>query len=406
MPTAPAATATPQAAQASNSKTPVMNRPFITGSRFADDFQYDQTKVLTTGTQVLPVMELDTDGYTAGLLILAECTVTGNTQASTATFLEDGPFNVYDTINLKDTGNRDIFGPMNGHDAYICSKYNGYKHSGDSKNSPIYSVTSGSTSAGGTFTFPLYIPIEIRHRDGLGALVNKSSSSVFKLNLTLAGTATVWSGTTGAPVAGNASFRTRVAQFGWMDSDNVDVKGNPTDPEPPGVGTIQYTEKQSYTLASGSWTQRLNSFDGGLRSIIFELRDSNLTRSGNPTDWPDPFTFNIDKTKVVNRLRKVWQHVQSEDFGYTTAEVTPGVSGTPASEGKHTDNGIFVLPFTKDFGLAPGDENAFGYQWVTSATSLTCKGTVGTGSASHTLNVFLNYVSPANNDPKALTGGR
>lgn len=400
---APAAPAKPQTPK---QQAPVVNRPFITGSRFADDFTYDQTKILTTGTQTLPDMELDTDGYTAGLLILGECTVTANTQASTATFLEDGPFNVYDTINLKDTNNKDILGPMNGHDLYIINKYGGYHHQGDMKQSPIYSVTSGSTSAGGTFTIPLYVPIEIRHRDALGALTNKSSSSVFRLKLTLAATATVWSGTTGAPVAGTASFRTRIAQFGWMDSDMVDAKGNPTDPEPPGIGTIQYWDKQTFTFASGSMTQRLNSFDGALRAMIFEIRDSNLTRSGNAADWPDPFVFNIDKTTLINRLRKVWQHLIGEQWGYTTAEVVPGVSGTPATEGKHMDNGIFPMHFGRDFGLAPGDENGFGYPWVSSATALTLKGSVGAAGTSHTFNVFVNYIKPANNDPKALTGGR
>jgi hypothetical protein len=397
-PAAPAGTGTKQA--------PVVSRPFITGSRFSDDFGYDQTKTLTTATQTLPDMELDTDGYTAGLLILAECTVTANTAASTATFLEDSPFAVYDTVNLKDTNNKDIFGPMNGHDAYICSKYGGYKFMPDSKASPIYAVTSGTGATGGTFTFPLYLPIEIRHRDGLGALTNKSSSSVFRLKLTLAATATVWSGTTGAPVAGQATFRTRIAQFGWMDSDMADVKGNPADPEPPGIGTIQYWDKQTFTFSSGALNQRLNSFDGGLRAMIFELRNSSLTRSGNPTDWPDPFVFNVDKTTLINRLRQVWNHLVGEDWAFRTAEVVPGVAGTPATEGLHMDNGIFPMHFGKDFGHQPGDENGFGYPWVTSATALTMKGTVGAGSASHTFNTFINYVKPASNDPKALTGGR
>jgi hypothetical protein len=397
---------TTTAPAASGKQAPVVSRPFISGSRFSDDFSYDNTRILTTATQTLPDMELDTDGYTAGLLILAESTVTANTNASTATYLEDGPFNVFDAVNLKDTNNKDIFGPMSGHDAYICSKYGGYWDMGDSKQSPIYSVTSGSGTTGGTFTFPLYIPIEIRHRDGLGALTNKSSSSVFRLKLTLAATATVWSGITGAPVAGQASFRTRISQFGWMDSDGVDVKGNPTDPEPPGIGTIQYWDKQTFTFSSGSMTQRLNSFDGGLRAVIFEMRDSVGSRTGHPADFPDPLVFNIDKTTLMNRLRSVWLHLVGADWGYATAEVVPGVAGTPATEGRHMDNGIFPLHFGKDFSLHPGDENGFGYPWVTSATALTLKGTVGATGTSHTFNTFINYVKPASNDPKALTGGR
>jgi hypothetical protein len=42
---------------------------------------------------------------------------------------------------------------------------------------------------------------------------------------------------------------------------------------------------------------------------------------------------------------------------------------------------------------------------VSAATSVVARGTVG-GSGSHTFNVFVNYVWPANGDPKSLTGGR
>lgn len=385
-------------------KQAVVNRPFITGSRFADDHSYDNTQALGTATVKLPTYELDTDGYTAGLYILAECTAV-NTQASTATFLEDSPFRVYEVIELKDTNNKSIFGPMNGHDAYLAAKYGGYHFNDDAKNSPTYAVTSGSGTAGGTFAFVLYLPIEIVHRDALGALTNKSSSAVFKLDLTTAATTSVWSGTTGAP-ATSASLRTRVGQFGWMDSDMRDVKGSPTSPEPPGINTIQYWDKQTFTFSSGAMIQRLAQFSGGLRSMVIELRNADGVRSTNWTDFPDPFTLTLDKTTLMNRLRSIWRHIIGEDFEYPTPEVVPGVAGTAATEGDNYDYGVWPLTWAKDFGLKPGAENRFGYLWLTSATALTFKGTVGSGSASHTFNVLLNYVNPANGDPKVMTGGR
>lgn len=386
-------------------QTAPMNRPFIVGSRYADDFSYDVSQVLDTSTHKLATLELDTDGYTAGLYILAECTGAGNATA-TATFLEDAPFNVYEVVNLKDTNNKDILGPMSGHDLYLAVKYGGYAHVGDAKASPIYSVTSGTGATQGSFTFVLYVPIEIAHRDALGALTNKSSSSVFKLDLTTAATTSVYSGATGDP-ATSATLRTRVAQFGWMDSDTRDVKGNPTSPEPPGINTVQYWDKQTFTFSSGAMNQRLASFSGGLRTMIIELRDSDGSRTGNPADFPDPFTLNVDKTTLMTRLRTVWQHITGELYNhFNGAEVVPGVAGTAASEGFKKDLGVFPLTWARDFGLQPGDENRFGYLWVTSATALLLKGTVGSSSASHTFNVLLNYVNPANGDPKTLTGGK
>lgn len=390
--------------KSSDSKAPVVNRPFITGSRFADDHQYDNTQALGTSTVKLPTYELDTDGYTAGLYILAELTGV-STAAATATFLEDAPFRVYETVEFKDTNNKSILGPMNGHDLYLATKYGGYHLNDDAKNSPVYSVTSGTGTSGGSFTFVLYLPIEIVHRDGLGALTNKSSSSVFKLDLTVAATTSIYSGTTGDP-ATSATLRTRISQFGWMDSDLRDVKGNATSPEPPGINTIQYWDKQAFTFSSGAMIQRLSQFSGGLRTMVIELRDSDGTRSGNEADFPDPFTITVDKTTLINRLRTLWRHLIGEDYEYTTLEVLAGVSGTAATEGKHRDYGVYPLSWSKDFGLKPGAENRFGYLWLTSATALTFKGTVGSSSASHTFNVLLNYVNPANGDPKSMTGGR
>lgn len=372
---------------------PVATRPFVTGSRFADDYQYDQTRTLTTTTQKLPTFELDTDGFTAGLYLLVENTGAGNATV-TASFKEDGPFSVLDTIQFSDTNNKAILGPMGGHDLAMCVKYGGYHFVDDARQSPVYSVTTGTGSTQGSFTFILYLPIEIVHRDGLGALLNKSASAVFKLDLTLSSSTTPFASS--AAPATSSSTRVRIGQFGWMDSDTRDIKGNPTSPNPPALNTIQYWDKQTFTFSSGQMAQKLNSFSGGLRTVIFELRDSNTTRSGNEADWPDPFTLQFDKYILMNRLRTIWRHLIGEDYGYVNAVETAG----------GRDYGTYPVPLTKDFGLKPGAENRFGYIWVTSATTILLKGSVGSGSASHTFNVFLNYVNPAGGDPKALTGGR
>jgi hypothetical protein len=372
---------------------PVSNRPFVTGSRFTDDYQYDQTRTLTGSTQKLPTLELDTDGFTAGLYLLVENTGAGNATV-TASFKEDGPFSVLDTVQFSDTNNKAILGPMNGHDLYVCAKYGGYHFVDDAKQSPVYSVTTGTAATQGSFTFILYLPIEIVHRDGLGALLNKSASAVFKLDLTLSASTTPFA--TSAAPATSSSLRVRIGQFGWMDSDTRDIKGNPTSPNPPALNTIQYWDKQTFTFSSGQMAQKLNSFSGGLRTIVFEQRDASATRSGNEADWPDPFTLQIDKYILLNRLRTIWRHLIGEDYGYLNAVETAG----------GRDYGTYPIPFTKDFGLKPGAENRFTYLWVTSATTILLKGTVGSASASHTYNVFLNYVNPAGGDPKALTGGR
>ena len=376
---------------------PVALRPFITGTRQIDRQIYDNTTVVTTGTQKLPTYNLDTDGFTAGLYILCQATAV-NTTASTAAFQEDGPFNIYSTVQFSDTNNKPIMGPMTGHDLYLITKYGGYAFSDDAKNSSAYTVTTGTGTTGGSFAFLLRVPIEIVHRDGLGALLNKSASAVYKLDLTLNSNTTGAGGVYSDDPQTSLSIRTRIQQFGWMDSDQADYQRNPADPNPPALNTIQYVDKQSLVVNAGQMNQVLNTFSGLVRNLIFELRDSNGSRTAGDADFPDPFELHYDKTVPVSRLKTVWRHQVTEDFGYSGATEATATALT-------RDNGVYPLPFNKDYGLKPGAESRFNYLPVTSATTLMCRGTVG-GSGAHTLNVFVNYVWPANGDPRSLTGGR
>lgn len=390
-------TAPTQAPPAAGGKQPVALRPFITGTRQIDRQIYDNTTVVTAGTQKLPTYNLDTDGFTAGMYILCEATAV-NTTASTAAFQEDGPFNIYSTVQFSDTNNKPIMGPMTGHDLYLITKYGGYGFSDDAKNSTIYSVTTGTGTTGGSFTFVLRVPIEIVHRDALGSLLNKSASAVYKLDLTLNSNTTGAGGVYSDDPTTSLTVRTRIQQFGWMDSDQADYQRNQADPNPPALNTIQYVDKQSLVVNAGQMNQVLNTFSGLVRNLIFELRDSNGSRTAGASDFPDPFELHYDKTVPVSRLKTVWRHQITEDFGYSGATEA---TATPLTR----DNGVFPLPFNKDYGLKPGAESRFGYLPVTSATTLMCRGTVG-GSGAHTLNVFVNYVWPANGDPRSLTGGR
>ncbi len=88
----------------------------------------------------------------------------------------------------------------------------------------------------------------------------------------------------------------------------------------------------------------------------------------------------------------------SEDWNLNaTAESTTATNTKP--------DGVYVLHWLDDFGLAPGAENSFRYQPVTPSTAIQLSGTIG-GSGSHTLNVLKNYLSPVGDDPRQLTGGR
>lgn len=371
----------------------VMVRPFITGTRTIDRAIYDNTTAMTAAPIKLPTYNLDTDGFTSLLYVVMEATTAAN--AATVAYNEDGPFNAIQSLQFSDTNNKPILGPVTGHDLYLICKYGGYGHNDDAKNSPNFTATTGSGGTGGSFTFILRVPIEIVHRDGFGSLLNKSASAVYKLDMRLAGTADVYSTAPTTP----PSVRTRIQQVGWMDSDQQDVYKNAADANPPALNSIQYWDKQTLVVGTGNINAQLNTFSGLVRNLIFELRTSTGTRSEN--DFPDPFELHYDKTVPVSRLARAWREMMSIDYGYNGPTETVGGVNT-------LDRGVRAIPFTKDYGLKPGAESRFGYLPVTSATSMVMRGSVGTTDSSnpHTFNVFVNYVWPANGDPKSITPGQ
>lgn len=381
------------AVKAEKGQPVVTMRPFITGTRTIDRAIYDNTTTMLTTPVKLPTYNLDTDGFTSLLYVVVEATTAGN--AANVTFDEDAPFSSIQSLQFSDTNNKPILGPVTGHDLYLICKYGGYGHNDDAKNSPNFSVTTGAGATGGSFTYVLRVPIEIVHRDGFGSLLNKSASAVYKLDITMAGGGDVY----GTSPTALPSVRTRIQQVGWMDSDEQDVYKNPADANPPALNSIQYWDKQTLVVGTGAMNQQLNTFSGLVRNLILELRTSTGARSNN--DWPDPFELHYDKTVPVSRIGRAWREMMSIDYGYNGAtESTTGVNTL--------DTGVRVLPFTKDYGLKPGAESRFGYLPVTSATSLVMRGSVGsTDSANpHTFNVFVNYVWPANGDPKSITPGQ
>lgn len=383
------ATATATKKDAKADAAAAARRPFITGSRILDKQTYDQTRTLTASTQRLPTYELDTDGFTAGLYLVVQATTAGN--AATVTFDEDGPFNVLDTVQFSDTSNNPILGPMTGYDLYIANKYGGYSFQDDAKMSAVYSATTGSGATGGSFTFVLPVPIEIVHRDALGALLNKSASAVFKLDVTLSTSAIPY----GTPPTTPGSVRVRIQQYGWMDPNATDLKGNPVAQNPPALNTVQYWDKQTYTLNAGAVAQRLQTFDGMVRNIIFKLEDGSASRAQGDADFPDPFQLQYETSQPINRLKIVWQDMISRHYGYNAAA---GAAGG-------RDNGVYPETYCRDFGLKPGAESRLGYLPVSAATAVRVLGTI-TGSGAHTLTALINYVVPAGGNVRAIAGGK
>lgn len=365
----------------------VQPRPFVAGTRRVDKSTYDQTRALTSSTQDLPTYEADPNGFLRGMYLLVECTTAAN--AAAVTFSANGPFNVLDTVVFNDVNNKPIIGPMSGFDLYLCVKYGGYAFFDDARQSTQYSATSGAGATGGSFSFVLPLPIEISRRDGLGSLTNKSASSTFDVTIRLAANANVYG--VAPTTAGNV--RVRIQQYGWMDPNPTDMRGRPVAQNPPANGTTQFWAKQSYTVNSGAFNIRLQGLDSLIRNLLFVLVDNAGSRTQGDADFPDPFNLQYETTQPIARIKRIWQHMIGESYGYIGAVDAPG----------GRDAGVYPESYAYDFSDSPGNESRLGYLPASSATNLAANGTIG-GTGTHTLYVLVNKVIPANGDPLSLTG--
>jgi hypothetical protein len=362
-------------------------RPFVAGTRRGDKSTYDQVRTLLTSTIDLPTYECDPNGFLGGLFVLVEATTAGNSAATA--FVADGPFSVIDSITLSDTNNKPIVGPMTGHDLYSIVKYGGYSFQDDARMSPVFTATTGSGATGGSFTFCLHLPIEVVKRDALGALPNKSSSATFDVSIRLAPLVNVYST---APTAA-PSVRVRLQQYGWMDPNTSDMRGNAVAQNPPAVQTTQYWQRQTYVVNAGPVNQRLIGIDGLVRNLLFELRDVNASRQQGDADFPDPFVLLYETAQPVNRLRTVWRDMIARMWGYTGTVETAG----------GRDYGLYPETYCQDFAHKPGYETRLGYLPFSSATTAGVSGTVS-GTGAHTLIVLVNKIIPAGGDPLAVSG--
>lgn len=370
----------------------VAARPFVTGTRTLESEVYTQTVTQTAATQALNPYEFQVDGYLSGALIRVTATTAAN--AAAVAFQADGPFSILQSVIVEDIGGKQIMGPLSGWQLYVLNRFGGFVFNPDAKANGIYTATSGAGATGGSYRFTLRVPVQVRRRDAMGSLPNRNASATFKLKVVINQSNQVYST---APTNA-ASVNVMIQQHGWATSDNRDYKGNAVSPTPNGVGSLLYTDVETIQLSAGGFNQRMSTFGGLLRLLVFDLRDSTGSRAQGESDWPSLFEMEIDKVKTFSRSPVTWEHLMSEDYGLnSTAESLTAANTKP--------DGIYVLHWLDDFGLQPGAENGFRYQPVTPSTAVQLIGTIG-GSGAHTLSIMKNYLSPVGDDPRQLTGGR
>ena len=124
------ATATAPAQAQAQQAAPVRAQAFPVGVLQSENPDYDQVKAQTAAAQQFPNYVLEPTGWLRGIEYQFDMSVTGQSTNS-VTYKEDQPWSVIQKVTLKDTGNREVFGPLSGYDWFCTNKYGAYWNVGD-----------------------------------------------------------------------------------------------------------------------------------------------------------------------------------------------------------------------------------------------------------------------------------
>lgn len=355
--------------------------PFPVGV-FDEEIQnaYDNTVTATTSAKQFPDVEVEPEGWLRGLWFDFNIVAT-NTNTNTVVIAEDFPFNSVNTVLLKGTNVPQTFGPFGGYDWENVNKYGGYQPIGDPRNDQGYSVTTGTSTAGGSAHYILYMPMEISKHDALGDLQNQSDNSVYRVAVTLESTSVMY---TTAPT-GAVTCELTVEQ----DSYSVPVasqalSGRPVMSAPPLPGTRQcWQQEDDASVPGASHTTKItNGIGYAYRGINLLFRRAGTSRANGESDYPDPLELWLGGTRIKRLKNSVWKAKNGRRYGFTS---------TTADAAMGPENGVRILNWDSDVNMGVG--NSARRKLLRTQDGNVFK-IVGTWGHSGTLWITSNYIIP------------
>lgn len=310
--------------------------PFIRASaRHREPTGFDVTTTMTGSDQTLTVAEVPAYGYIRYIGILV--TASGGTGGTPNVALsEKGVLAALKNIYFTEPNGAVIAQFNDSYDMYLANKWGGYANvvGGDPTKSPAY---VNATSAFGSFSWYLRIPIELNGRDGLGALPNQNAAATFKLRMSVAGSSSYGTGTFPTTLP---NVRVRVYTEAW-DQPEIASGGATNQVSPPAVNTTQFWTSQTYTVNSGQNTIRLTRVGNYIRTLVGYITDNSSSFLAGETIWQnaDPVYLYKDARPMDIIQPTLWRDEMFRKSGYAL------------------DNGVRVYDFNSEFDGTYGHEN-------------------------------------------------
>lgn len=369
-------------------------QPFPVGVYETSTPDIDVTLVQTAAAQKLGTFKISPNGWLAGGYCLFEMTVAGNVTNSVS-FNKDTPFSVIQKVTFRDVGNREIFGPLTGYEWFTSNKWGGYFGGADGSDprnpGGAFTAVTGTGGTAGSFSFCLWLPLEVVHRDALGEIENKSSSSAYTMEIYVDSQANTYNQV--PSVFG--SLRMRANLDGYTEPEAADSYGRPLSQNPPANGTVQYWTSEVFLTPTGLTKYNIqNGIGYSIRNVdIVAYDNGNGTRATAGLvggEMPDPTTMTFGKVQLVQLPLHMWIDRMARVFELEA--IGPDAYLSP-------ENGVLAYPFNRDFVNTPGDELRNRYLTTKAGNVLQWSGTT---TAALSVHFLVNYVIPPGNDPARL----
>lgn len=369
--------------------------------------------------QAVPVT-LQTNAFLAAIVLDVMIVAVNVTTA--VKWQADGPFNIFGAsgIALSDPANQAIITPISGFKLAQLNKYlTDTDLNFDPTRDPGFAMlptaannSTGSTATtGGSASFRLVVPVELRRRDAFGALTNSAANEAMILTLTPA--ASFGAGadsqnnvylTASAP-ATSVTLNVSIWQVYWTAPPaSIQSGGTSTATQrtPAGLGTMCFVRSERHTDVSGGGSPlfQLTSVGDVFTNIIWTLRTStnNLRDqysasatafNAGYSNWPGVFNFAVNDFTTLSLGQDLWIREIARFYGLWS-----GISLQAGNPG-YMDTGVWTFGpyFSGIFDEASNFIPASQYLATTAQTKCQVRGsTFGSGSAA--VEVDVRVVRP------------
>ena len=327
--------------------------PFVRAARKKSAAAATLSGTVPASATQLSVVSVPAAGYLRGIELLVDVATSGNsatTAFKTAATAGDAPWSFINSINLVSADGSNLVSNISGYQLFLVNKYGAFRSQGqqmDPRSDQYFNLTSGSGGTGGSFSFRLFIPVEIDQSQAFCAIPNLAANKSYQVNIQLAASSAVYST---APTSAGTYTITVINHY-WSQPAALNAVGVPQQIAPVGVGSINLTQLQSIPVTSGDRIVQLSNVGNVIHKLIFTLRKSDGTRTS--ADWgaTNQLILNNDTlfywtTPNSTTNKSTWSSYITDVYGYGDAvnASAPGTQSTIDSA-NGLDTGVYALNF-------------------------------------------------------------